>query len=506
MIQGTGSNVGKSLLGAGLCRIFAQDGYRVAPFKAQNMSLNSYVTKEGGEMGRAQVVQAESAYIEPHVDMNPILLKPTGDQGSQVILHGKPLQNFTAREYYKQKSKLWDEVVNSFERLRKQYEIIVIEGAGSPAEVNLKATDIVNMRVAMYAKSPVLLVGDIDLGGVFAWIVGTLELLPEEERDMVKGLIINKFRGDVSLLTPGLEFLEKKTGKHVLGVVPYFRDIEIEEEDSVSLDNRTKQKANYIKENLDIAVIRLPRISNFTDFNSLSAMSGVSVRYITSPEKLGNPNVIILPGTKNTLADLKVLKESGLVEAIKKAYNDGSHVIGVCGGFQMLGLEVRDPFHIESSLESVAGLGLLDVITTMNPEKMTAQAKARVLVKDYFYSFSDELAGYEIHQGETELLGNANPLLEIIQRGKNEVKLQDGAISSDGKIWGSYLHGIFDNDKFRIAFVNYLRKINGLDPIDYADDYIFNNNKHQQYDLLAERLREYLDMGAIYQILFEKSG
>lgn len=504
MIQGTGSNVGKSLLGAGLCRIFAQDGYRVAPFKAQNMSLNSYVTKEGGEMGRAQVVQAEAGYIEPHVDMNPILLKPTGDQGSQVILHGKPLQNLTAREYYKQKANLWKEVVGSFERLRQQYEIIVIEGAGSPAEVNLKATDIVNMRVAMYAKSPVLLVGDIDLGGVFAWIVGTLELLPEEERDMVKGLIINKFRGDVSLLTPGLEFLEKKTGKPVLGVVSYFRDIEIEEEDSVSLDNRTKQKANYIKENLDIAVIRLPRISNFTDFNSLSAMSGVSVRYITSSEKLGNPNVIILPGTKNTLADLKVLKESGLAEAIQKAYNDGSHVIGICGGFQMLGLEVQDPFHIESSLESVVGLELLDVITTMNPEKMTAQAKARILAKDRFYGFSDELAGYEIHQGETNLLGNAEPLLEIIRRGENECNVQDGAISSNGKVWGTYFHGIFDNDEFRMAFVNYLRKQKGFEPIGELEGYSFNHNKQAQYDLLAERIRKNLDIDKIYQILNEK--
>jgi adenosylcobyric acid synthase len=503
MIQGTGSNVGKSLLGAALCRIFAQDGYKVAPFKAQNMSLNSYVTKEGGEMGRAQVVQAEAAYIDPHVDMNPILLKPTGDKGSQVILHGKPLQNFTAREYYKQKVKLWKEVVGSLERLRQQYEIIVIEGAGSPAEVNLKATDIVNMRVAIYAKSPVLLVGDIDLGGVFAWLVGTLELLTEEECNSIKGLIINKFRGDVSLLTPGLEFLEKKTGKPVLGVVPYFRDIEIEEEDSVSLDNRIRQPVDSVEGKLDIVVIRLPRISNFTDFNSLSAMGGVSVRYVTNPEKLGTPDAIILPGTKNTLADLKALRERGLEEAIKSAYSDGTHVIGICGGFQMLGIEVRDPFHVESSLESVVGLGLLNVITTMNREKMTAQARGEVITSDCFYGFADDVAGYEIHQGETELLHNANPLLEIVQRGDNEVKVQDGAISPDGRVWGTYFHGIFDNDEFRIAFANYLRKEKGLKPMDESENYTFNYDKQRQYDLLAESVRAHLDIDRIYQILRE---
>lgn len=504
MIQGTGSNVGKSLLGTALCRIFAQDGYRVAPFKAQNMSLNSYVTKEGGEMGRAQVVQAEAGYIEPHVDMNPILLKPTGDQGSQVILHGKPLQNFTAREYYKQKANLWKEVVSSFERLRQQYEIIVIEGAGSPAEVNLKSMDIVNMRVAMYAKSPVLLVGDIDLGGVFAWLIGTLELLNKEEQDIIKGLIINKFRGDISLLTSGLEFLEQRTGKPVLGVIPYFKDIDIEEEDSVSLDNRMRQKTNNVQGNLDVVIIRLPHISNFTDFNSLAAMSGVSIRYVTSKEKFGNPDVVILPGTKNTLADLTILQTSELAEAIKKAYSNGAYVIGICGGFQMLGIEVRDPFHVESSLKSAAGLSLLNVITTMNPEKTTAQVNARVLNQDRFYGFSGKLTGYEIHQGKTKLLGNVDPLLEIIQRGKNECKIQDGAISFDGKIWGTYLHGIFDNDGFRIAFVNYLRKQKGLEPISELENYTFNHNKQVQYDLLAERVRANLDIGKIYQILDEK--
>lgn len=496
MIQGTGSNVGKSVLGTALCRIFAQDGYRVAPFKAQNMSLNSFVTREGGEMGRAQVVQAEAAYIEPHVDMNPILLKPTGDKGSQVILHGKPLQNFTAREYYRQKSKLWNEVVASLERLREQYEIIVIEGAGSPAEVNLRATDIVNMSVALYARSPVLLVGDIDLGGVFAWLVGTLELISEEERKLVKGLIINKFRGDVSLLAPGLEFLEKRTNKPVLGVIPYFRDIQIEEEDSVSLDRRERSVAP----GLDIAVIRLPRISNFTDFHALAAMNGVSLRYVTRSDALGTPDVVILPGTKNTLADLMTLKEGGLLKAIRAAYKSGAYVIGICGGFQMLGREVRDPFHTESSLESVEGLGLLDVITTINPGKMTAQARARVLDPDRFFGFSGELTGYEIHHGETKLSENAQPLFEIVQRAGEVVHIQDGAFSSDSRVWGTYLHGLFDNDAFRLAFINHIRREKGLELVDVESNFQFDYEKQRQYDLLARCVREHLDMGKVYEI------
>lgn len=501
MVQGTGSNVGKSLLATALCRIFAQDGYKVAPFKSQNMSLNSYVTREGGEMGRAQAVQAEAAYIEPHVDMNPILLKPTGDQGSQVILHGKPLKNLTAREYYSQKSILWKEVVSSFERLRQQYEIIVIEGAGSPAEVNLKAGDIVNMRVAMHVKSPVLLVGDINMGGVFAWLIGTLELLTDEERDLVRGLIINKFRGDISLLTPGLQFLEQKTGKPVLGVVPYFKDISIDEEDSVSLDDKVKQVTDRIEGNIDIAVIRLPHISNFTDFNSLAATPGASLRYVTSLEKLGTPDVIIIPGTKNTLSDMKVLKETGLAEAIRKSYERGAYVIGVCGGFQMLGLKVMDPFHIESSLESVPGLALLNAITTINPEKTIAQVKGKVLAKERTYGYSDELTGYEIHHGETELLEDTEPFMEITQRGGIKCKVYDGAISHDGRIWGTYLHGIFDNDQFRIAFVNHIRKIKALTPIHESRGYSFNYNKQVQYDLLAQEVRKSLDIDKIYQIM-----
>ncbi len=504
MVQGTGSNVGKSLLVTALCRIFAQDGYSVAPFKAQNMSLNSYVTKEGGEMGRAQVAQAESAYIEPHVDMNPILLKPTGDKGSQLILHGKPIANFTAREYYKQKALLWKEVTGSLDRLRQKYEIVVIEGAGSPAEVNLKSTDIVNMKVALYANSPVLLVGDIDLGGVFAWLVGTLELLYKEEIELVKGLIINKFRGDVSLLTPGIDFLEKKTGKPVLGVIPYFKDIKIDEEDSMCLDYKDGQMVNNAE--LDIAIIRLPRISNFTDFNPLSAINGLSIRYVTAPEKLGFPDLIIIPGTKNTLADLKALRDSGLAKSILSAYYKGSNIVGICGGFQMLGLKVQDPFHIESSLESISGLGLLDVITTLKPEKMTAQVKAKVLAKDHFNNFSGDLIGYEIHHGETIILEKATPFLEINERGENKIQIFDGAISNDGRVWGTYLHGIFDNIEFCIEFINCLKRKKGLEYINDLDLYMLNYNKQKQYDLLAENVRKYLNIEKIYEILNEKAS
>ena len=509
MIQGTGSHVGKSVLVAALCRIFAQDGYRVAPFKSQNMSNNSFVTKSGGEMGRAQVMQAEAAMIEPHVDMNPILLKPTGDTGSQVILQGKPLEHLLARDYYARKARLWQAVVESYEHLAQQYDILVIEGAGSPAEVNLRENDIVNMRVALFADAPVLLVGDIDKGGVFAWLVGTLELLTEEERNQVRGLIINKFRGDVSLLTDGLTFLEDKTGKPVLGVIPYFHDIYLDEEDAVILErdelpSSGERTASSFDENaldvLDIAVVRLPRISNFTDFDALAATAKVKLRYISQPDTLGSPDVIILPGTKNTLADLVFLKESGLADALLVAKRRGAHIIGICGGFQMLGKEIADPFHVESSLERVAGLGLLDIVTEMNLDKMTAQAKARINSRN-FLNLGTELLGYEIHQGETELLAGTTPLFVIVARSGQAVEILDGAISDDGKVWGTYLHGLFDNDQFRLALVNRLREEKGYSPLQETTSFQFEREKQRGYDKLAELVREHLDIRRIYEIL-----
>jgi len=501
MIQGTGSHVGKSVLVAALCRIFAQDGYKVAPFKSQNMSNNSFVTKSGGEMGRAQVMQAEAAMVEPHVDMNPILLKPTGDKGSQVVLQGKPLEHLLARDYYARKARLWDAVVESYERLAGQYAILVIEGAGSPAEVNLKENEIVNMRVALFANAPVLLVGDIDKGGVFAWLVGTLELLTEEERNQVKGLIINKFRGDVSLLTDGLKFLEDRTGIPVLGVIPYFHDIYLDEEDAVTLErDEIPTSDEEAKDVLDIAVVRLPRISNFTDFEALAATEKVKLRYAAQPGVVGHPDAIILPGTKNTLADLLFLKESGLADSLLVAKRKGTHIIGICGGFQMLGKEVFDRFHVESPLERVAGLGLLDIITEMNPEKLTAQVKAKIN-NPRFDAAETELVGYEIHQGETELLAGTTPLFVIVERSGQAVEVSDGAISDDGKVWGTYLHGLFDNDEFRLAFVNRLREEKGYSPLQETATFHFEREKQQGYDKLAELVREHLDIPRIYEIL-----
>ncbi|MFC1942597.1 cobyric acid synthase, partial [Chloroflexota bacterium] len=345
MIQGTASSAGKSIMVAALCRIFHQDGYRVAPFKSQNMALNSFVTAEGGEMGRAQVVQAEAAGLEPTVDMNPVLLKPTTDTGCQVIVMGKAVRTISASEYYRYTPSLLITIEDSLNRLRSAYDIVVIEGAGSPAEINLKEREIVNMRVAKMADSPVLLVGDIDRGGVFASLVGTLELLEEDEREIVKGLIINKFRGDPGLLKPGLDFLEKRTSKPVLGVVPYFRDIRIAQEDSVYLDERSE---NHATGDLDIAVIRLPHISNYDDFDPLEDEGGM-VRYVTQRFELGNPHIIIIPGTKSTVSDLQYLKHSGLANSILTHAKAGTPVVGICGGYQMLGQRILDPDEAEST-------------------------------------------------------------------------------------------------------------------------------------------------------------
>ncbi len=378
MFQGTSSNVGKSVLAAAFCRIFYQDGYRVAPFKAQNMALNSFVTKDGGEMGRAQVVQAQAAGIEPDVIMNPVLLKPTGNSCSQVIVLGKPVGNLSAQEYHlKYNTTALDVVQNSLERLSWENEIVVIEGAGSPAEVNLKDRDIVNMRVAKLADAPVFLVADIDRGGALAAVVGTLELLYPDERPYVKGIVINKFRGDIKLLQPALDFLEEKTGVPVLGVVPYYTDFSIPEEDSVVLEERQNLSAGNA-EKLDIAVLSIPRISNFTDFDPLAAEPDVNLRYVQDAAGLGAPNLIILPGSKNTSEDLQFLWETGLAREVVRLAGAGTAVMGICGGYQMLGRMIHDPDQTESSRGSVPGLGLLDIETTFLAEKVTLQVKGRV--------------------------------------------------------------------------------------------------------------------------------
>lgn len=492
MIQGTASSVGKSIVVTALCRIFRQDGYKVAPFKAQNMALNSFVTKEGGEIGRSQVVQAEAACIEPSVHMNPILLKPQADAHSQVIVLGKVAKTLEASQYYQYTPYLKKVVKASLNRLRSAYDIVVIEGAGSPAEINLKEREIVNMWVARMTGTPILLVGDIDRGGVFASVVGTLELVSEEECALVKGIIINKFRGNLELLKPGLHFLEEKTGKPVLGVIPYFRDIIIAQEDSVYLDERAN---SAFRKGLDVAVIHLPHISNYDDFDPLEA-NGCTVRYVREAVELGNPNLIILPGTKSTIADLAHLKKNGLDQAIIHLAQAGTPVIGICGGYQMLGKVIDDPHQVESTESSISGLGLLDIETTFEPTKRTTQIKARVVNDSGLLSgMKDiEITGYEIHMGQTRNK-NCPPAFQILETPQGKVDYIDGAVSSERLIFGSYIHGLFHNTQFTHALLNRLRQRLGL-PSGTATSI----NKEAQYDRLAEVVRQNLDMQLVYKI------
>ena len=494
MIQGTASSAGKSIIVTALCRIFKQDGYRVAPFKAQNMALNSFVTAGGGEMGRAQVVQAEAAGIAPTVDMNPVLLKPTTDTGCQVIVLGKVARTISARDYYKYTPALLKTVSEALERLRSQYDIVVIEGAGSPAEINLKDQEIVNMRVAKMSDTPVLLVGDIDRGGVFASLVGTLELLDEDERELVRGFIINKFRGDVTLIKSAVDFLEKRTGKPVLGVVPYFRDIRIAQEDSVYLDER---QANSTQGGLNIAIIRLPHISNYDDFDPLED-DGCLVHFVTQHFELGNAHLIILPGTKSTVADLDYLRHSGLANVILNKAKTGTPVVGICGGYQILGQKILDPHKVESENTEVAGLGLLDVITEFGPEKSTRQVRARVISDLGLLAGTrgQEINGYEIHMGQTRSDGKNNAF-QIIETPQGVTNYTDGVLNTRGMILGTYMHGLFHNDNFRLSFLNNLRHYWGLPENEGNTVRV----KEEQYDKLADLVRHSLDIPKIYQIM-----
>ena len=494
MIQGTMSNAGKSLVTAGLCRVFKQDGYKVAPFKSQNMALNSFITKEGLEMGRAQVMQAEACGIEPSVNMNPILLKPTNDVGSQVIVNGEVLGNMSARDYYKKKTELIPHIMEAYNNLAKEYDIIVMEGAGSPAEINLKENDIVNMGMAKLVNSPVLLVGDIDRGGVFASIAGTLMLLEEDERKMIKGTIINKFRGDVNILKPGLDMIEEITKTPVVGVVPYM-ELDIDDEDSLSERFNNKGTVDLI----DIAVIRLPRISNFTDFNTFEYIQGVSLRYVKSVRELKDPDMIILPGTKNTMEDLKWLRESGLETQILKQAAKGKVIFGICGGYQMLGMELSDPFNVESG-GTMAGMGLLPTKTVFEKEKV------RTRVSGNFNEVSGILAelsyvefeGYEIHMGQTTYDFNEEELTTIDNVNGEDIIKNDGLYKDN--VYGSYIHGIFDKEEVSKAIVESLCIHKGIDysSISTVD---IEKYKEEQYDKLAEGIRNSLDMKAIYKIL-----
>ena len=481
MIQGTMSNAGKSLLAAGLCRVLRQDGYTVAPFKSQNMALNSFITASGGEMGRAQVVQAEAAGIAPDVRMNPILLKPTTDMGSQVIVNGRPVGNMNAMEYYRRKAEFVPAVLEAYRSLESAYDVVVIEGAGSPAEINLKREDIVNMGLARLVDAPVLLVGDIDRGGVFAQLYGTVALLEEDERARIKGVVVNKFRGDRAILEPGLKTLEELCGVPVAGVVPYL-DVDIDDEDSLSarLDRSGGRRL------IDIAVIRLPRISNFTDFAPFERYENVSVRYVDRVGDLHQPDLVLLPGTKSTIADLRWLRQSGLEAAVQRAASAGVPVMGICGGYQMLGRSVADPEGAEAEPGTeIAGMGLLDVDTVFSGEKVQRQTKGVFGSVEGPLRALSGLAyqGYEIHMGRAE---GALPVL-----------------MQNGNVYGTYLHGVFDAPGAADAVLKALCARRG---VDFARLGAFDAGayRERQYDILAQAVRESLDMDLVYRILEKK--
>jgi len=496
MIQGTMSNAGKSLITAGLCRIFKQDGYRVAPFKSQNMALNSFITKEGLEMGRAQVVQAEAAGIEPSVLMNPVLLKPTNDTSSQVIVNGEVYSNMSAQEYYQRKREIVPEIMKAYEKLDSQYDIIVLEGAGSPAEINLKENDIVNMYMAKLAKAPVLLAGDIDRGGVFASLVGTMMLFDESERAMVKGILINKFRGDKTILQPGLDMLEDIVHVPTLGVIPYLH-VDIDDEDSLTERFNKKGSVGLI----DIAVIRLPRISNFTDFNVLEYIPGVTLRYVKSVAELKNPDLIILPGTKNTMEDLLWMRQNGLEASVLKHAAENKPVFGVCGGYQMLGVELSDPYGVEAG-GTLAGMGLLPAKTVFEKEKTRTQIKGKFqsdlsgLLKDLS---GVEIEGYEIHMGQTEILDHKEGTLAVLEEISGKPAAEAIGMCR-GNIYGSYVHGIFDKEDVAKTLVTALYHAKGLDSSE-IEGLNVQAYKEQQYDLLAQGIRDNIDMDLLYQIL-----
>lgn len=528
MVQGTMSNSGKSFLTAALCRILFQDGLKTAPFKSQNMALNSFVTMDGLEIGRAQAMQAEAAGVEPCVDFNPILLKPTTHMGSQVILRGEVSGNWRAADYYRDKLQFLPVVRQAWNRVAQEYEAVVIEGAGSPAEINLREHDFVNMGLAQMTRSPVILVGDIDRGGVFASLYGTVKLLEPEEQRMIKGLVINKFRGDLSILEPGLRMIEEKTGIPVLGVIP-MEDIDLDDEDSLANEPgpsgvwRKNPVHGQIKPGdspcLDIAVIRLPRISNFTDFQVFCRFKGVCLRYVDRKEQLGQPDLILIPGTKNTMEDLIWMRARGLEEAILRQTSMGVRLIGICGGYQMLGKTIRDPYHVEGA-GVLEGMGLLDMETEFHPDKTRTRIQGKWLccpgwmksapnaessgLEEQDFAGPDfgqrsriisepYLSGYEIHMGQSRNLGGCVETV-CLEDGR-----RDGFMSPDGRVWGSYLHGLFDTPGLAGALLGFLAKEKGV-PLEMADQ-DWGDYKQSQYNKLADLVRGSLDMEAIYRML-----
>ena len=492
-IGGTGSDVGKSVITAGLCRLLKKRGVDVAPFKAQNMALNSAVTPEGGEIGRAQALQAAACGLDPHVDMNPVLLKPNSETGSQVIVLGKPIGNRTVAEYHAEKMTLFSEVEAAYRRLAEKHDLVLLEGAGSIAEINLREHDITNLRAAEMAEASVLLVADIDRGGVFASLLGTLELLTSSERERVKGLIVNRFRGDPELLADGLRQIEDRTGIPVIGVIPWIK-LTLPEEDSVALDRKGfSNKVNALR----IGVVRLPRISNYTDFDTLAAETDVALHYLESPGQVTGCDLLILPGSKNSLADLAWLGETGFAEAIHTFHADGGRVVGICGGYQMLGRKLSDPEAVESPIRDADGLGLLDIRTTMMPEKQTHQVVAAPIDDGSHDGLADagELSGYEIHMGETVCGPLARPLFKVT-RCSTGAMVEDGAISPDGMVWGTYLHGLFDNGELRRILLDRLWKEKGLArsaaPLEISLD--------KELNRLAAHLEENLDVEKILSL------
>jgi adenosylcobyric acid synthase len=493
MLQGTASSVGKSLLVTALCRILRQDGYRVAPFKAQNMSNNSFVTADGLELGRAQAVQAEAAGIEPLAAMNPILLKPEADHRSQVVVLGRPQGHIGGGDFIERKAALWQVVTESLDRLRRSHDVVVIEGAGSPAEINLRAGDIVNMRVALQAQSPVLLVGDIDRGGVFAHLVGTLQLLEDREHALVKGLVINKFRGTASLLEPGLDWLTRYTGIPVAGVIPWLHNTGVAEEDAVVLE---QPAAAATEARYEISVPRLPHIANFDDFDALAAEPDVRLRFVTRAAELAAADLVVLPGTKSTMADLEWLRNAGLARAVTAHAAAGRPVIGICGGFQMLGDRLLDPEQIESSQPSATGLGLLPATTTFERVKATHRARATVVAARGLLSALDgtDLTGYEIHMGSTI---TDTPAFCVRSRSGVDCRQDDGAIDASGLIVGTYLHGLFDNDAFRAAVLQALASMRGRVRPTAETRW----SREQAYDRVAKHVRDALDITLVYRLL-----
>ncbi len=491
-ILGTGSDVGKSIVAAALCRIFKDTGISVAPFKAQNMSNNSSVTEEGGEMGRAQVVQAQACMIKPHVDMNPVLLKPNSNIGSQVVLQGKPVFDVKAADYFKNTDYLYGKSQESLARLRSDYDLIIMEGAGSCGEVNLRSRDFVNFKTAHSVDAPVILVADIDRGGVFAQIIGTLAVIPEADKKAVKGIVINRFRGDATLFDDGIKYIEEQTSIPVLGLIPFYTDIKIDSEDSVPLDILLDPDSGPELEKANIAVIRFPHISNFTDFSPLENDDLVNLHYLSMPRQLAGYDIVILPGTKNVRADMEWLKKTGWSTVLQNHINQGGELGGICGGYQMLGIVIHDPLGVEGTPGNTQALGFLKIETTLESKKTLTRSSG------IWEQNGEQVEGYEIHMGQTQKTENHQALIKISSRNGSPIDDYDGFVSSDHKIWGTYFHGLFNSSGFRSRFLQRL-KPNYKPPSDPAKSSI-SQFRNKQYDLLAKHFRKHLDMKKLKEV------